>query len=205
MKTNLVKIQRRKLDTLNLDQNNVRLHGGENLSAIRESLRKFGQQKPIVIKEDNTIVAGNGTYTAAKSLGWKDILVVVTELNTAEAIAFAIADNRTAELAEWNMTELTEQLGLLKTMDEALVVASGWEGKLGMMIDPIVPTMHIEESANGGYSYNRNEYEALQVKQFVVLYEGKTHAKIIDRLEELKKEHEVDSYARVLLALLGIK
>jgi len=47
------------------------------------------------------VLAGNGTLTAAKELGWTEIQIVRTELAGVEATAFAIADNRTAELAEW--------------------------------------------------------------------------------------------------------
>jgi ParB-like chromosome segregation protein Spo0J len=46
------------------------------------------------------VIAGNGTLAAAVELGWKDIDVVETKLKGQEAVAFAIADNRTAELAD---------------------------------------------------------------------------------------------------------
>jgi ParB-like chromosome segregation protein Spo0J len=71
------------------------------LDAIKASLRKFGQQKPIVVDAKGIVLAGNGTLTAAKELGWTEIEITRTTLQGAEATAFAIADNRTAELAEW--------------------------------------------------------------------------------------------------------
>jgi ParB-like chromosome segregation protein Spo0J len=86
---------------LSLDPSNVRKHSRRNLDAIKASLRKFGQQKPIVVDAKGIVLAGNGTLTAAKELGWTEIQIVRTELAGVEATAFAIADNRTAELAEW--------------------------------------------------------------------------------------------------------
>jgi ParB-like chromosome segregation protein Spo0J len=86
---------------LSLDPSNVRKHSRRNLDAIKASLRKFGQQKPIVVDAKGIVLAGNGTLTAAQELGWTEIQIVRTELAGVEATAFAIADNRTAELAEW--------------------------------------------------------------------------------------------------------
>jgi ParB family chromosome partitioning protein len=86
---------------LSLDPSNVRKHSRRNLDAIKASLRKFGQQKPIVVDAKGIVLAGNGALTAAKELGWTEIQIVRTELAGVEATAFAIADNRTAELAEW--------------------------------------------------------------------------------------------------------
>jgi hypothetical protein len=90
-----------KIADLSLDPSNVRKHSRRNLDAIKASLRKFGQQKPIVVDAKGIVLAGNGTLTAAQELGWTEIQIVRTELAGVEATAFAIADNRTAELAEW--------------------------------------------------------------------------------------------------------
>lgn len=95
-----------------LDPNNARKHDRNNLDAIAGSLTQFGQRKPIVIDKDNVVVAGNGTVTAAMELGWQKIAAVrVPNEWTAEKIkAFALADNRTAELAEWNAETMAAQV-----------------------------------------------------------------------------------------------
>jgi DNA modification methylase len=115
-----------KLETLRIadltpDPNNARQHDDKNLKAIMGSLKEFGQRKPIVITEAGVIVAGNGTVEAAKRLGWLDIEVVrvPSDWTDAQVKAFAIADNRTAELANWNQEVLTSQLLELE--------AEGWE------------------------------------------------------------------------------
>ena len=112
-----LKIQRRKIDELKNDPANARKHSPRNLKAIRDSLDVFGQQKPIVVDSRGVVIAGNGTLEAARELGWDDIAVAVTDLDPAHAQAFGIADNRTAELAEWD----TDVLGqLLEGMDSDL-------------------------------------------------------------------------------------
>jgi site-specific DNA-methyltransferase (adenine-specific) len=116
-----MKIETLRIADLTLDPNNARQHDEKNLKAIQGSLTQFGQRKPIVITEAGTIVAGNGTVEAAKRLGWTDIEVVrvPSDWTEAQVKAFAIADNRTAELANWNQEVLTSQLLELE--------AEGWE------------------------------------------------------------------------------
>lgn len=91
------------LDTLNLDPSNARIHPQKNMDAIRASLAQFGQRKPIVVQKAGMIVrAGNGTVEAARALGWSEIAAVVLDDDNITATAYAIADNRTGELAEWD-------------------------------------------------------------------------------------------------------
>ena len=107
-----MKIENLQISKLNLDPNNARKHDNSNLEAIAGSLTQFGQRKPIVISQDNTVVAGNGTLTAAKSLGWEtiDAVRVPADWDADRIKAFALADNRTAELASWNPEVLADQL-----------------------------------------------------------------------------------------------
>lgn len=106
-----------KLETLRLtdlvsDPNNARKHDEKNLEAIKGSLTQFGQRKPIVIGSGNVVIAGNGTLAAAKSLGWDeiDVVRVPDDWSADQAKAFALADNRTAELATWDEQILAAQV-----------------------------------------------------------------------------------------------
>ena len=127
-----------KISSLDCDPANVRLHDAKNLDAIKGSLKRFGQQKPIVVDGNGVVVAGNGTLTAARALGWEHIRIVKTELLGAEATAYAIADNRTAELAEWDDEALAKQLSALQIEDEALVEAAGFsDAELTALVDEV--------------------------------------------------------------------
>ena len=107
-------IENLSIDSVYQDPNNVRIHDDKNIEAIKGSLKKFGQQKPIVIDEKNIILAGNGTHLAAIALGWKQISVVRSNLKNFDKMAFALADNRSAELASWDMGKLSEQLQIIE-------------------------------------------------------------------------------------------
>lgn len=105
------------ISSLAFDPANARKHNERNLDTIKGSLARFGQQKPIVVGKNGVVIAGNGTLAAARSLGWSEIQVVQTDLEGTEATAFALADNRTAELAEWDTAILTETLKALDAVD----------------------------------------------------------------------------------------
>lgn len=107
------------ISDLSFDPDNARKHNPKNLRALEGSLRRFGQQKPIVITSENTVAAGNGTLMAARALGWKEIQAVRVpdSWTAAEIKAFALADNRTAELAEWDQEVLASQLLDLEELD----------------------------------------------------------------------------------------
>jgi ParB-like chromosome segregation protein Spo0J len=107
-----MKIETLQIKDLTPDPANARQHDEKNLKAIQGSLNQFGQRKPIVITEAGVIVAGNGTVEAAKRLGWLEIQAVRVpgDWTPEQTKAFALADNRTAELATWSPEVLASQL-----------------------------------------------------------------------------------------------
>ena len=111
-----MKLETVGIETLSPDPVNMRKHGQRNMDAIKASLRRFGQQKPIVVDAKGIVLAGNGTLAAARELGWREIQIVRTELTGSQATAFGIADNRSAELAEWD-EKLADVLASLKAED----------------------------------------------------------------------------------------
>lgn len=104
------------LEKLSFDPANTRKHNKKNLDAIKASLRRFGQQKPIVVDAKGIVLAGNGTLAAARELGWNEIAIIRSDLAGVDATAFGIADNRSAELAEWG-DNLSDILASLKAED----------------------------------------------------------------------------------------
>ena len=115
------------VDKLLQDPANVRQHSAKNIETIKASLARFGQQKPIVVDGDGVVVAGNGTLAAARELGWQKVHVVRSALTGSDRTAYAIADNRTAELAEWDDAALAEQLSALAIDDDELLAAAGFD------------------------------------------------------------------------------
>lgn len=150
-----LKIESLPIESLTFDPANARKHSEANLSAIEQSLRLFGQRKPIVITSDNLIVAGNGTVEAALFLGWTDIAVVrvPADWDATQVQAFALADNRTSELAEWNHDVLAVQLFELLELDFD-VKAIGFEA-------PVEPNSDEWEAAFDATSGERSDVQQI--------------------------------------------
>jgi len=135
---------------LHLDPANARKHNDKNLDAIKASLAKFGQRKPVVVQREGMIVrAGNGTLAAAKALGWTEVAAVVLDDDNATASQFAIADNRTAELAEWDNETLATLLDGMDEQDRESLgfSASDMDSLLTMLMPPTSSTEEIEVDA----------------------------------------------------------
>lgn len=97
------------IESLNLDPTNARSHDERNIAAIRASLARFGQRLPVVVQREGMVVrAGNGRVIAARELGWTHVAAVVVDESEVEATSFAIADNRSAELATWDEKALAD-------------------------------------------------------------------------------------------------
>jgi hypothetical protein len=128
------------ISSLKLDPHNARLHNERNLRAITDSLKDFGQIKPIVVLQDGTVVAGNGTLTAAIDLGATQIAVVRWPTNDLEqAQKFALVDNRTAELATWDRNELA---ALMQGLGGDSVDLPGWDaGEIRQLLDSSMRTV----------------------------------------------------------------
>lgn len=106
--------ERVSIESLRLDPQNARLHPLKNMEAIKASLEEFGQQRDILVaRSTGTVVAGNGTLMAAKELGWTDINVTWTDLEGDRAMAYALADNGTSLLADWDIPILEIQISQL--------------------------------------------------------------------------------------------
>jgi DNA modification methylase len=129
------------IEQLHEDIANARV--GHDVDRIAASLAQYGQRKPVVANrlQGNKIEAGNGTFQAAKKLGWSHIAVVYVDDDAATAAAFGIADNRTGELSRWDpdaLEDLAETVGDLFTgftgdeLDEVI----GRDGKSKPMDDP---------------------------------------------------------------------
>lgn len=128
------------LDELKADPRNARSHGRSNLEAIKRSLAAFGQQKPIVVDCDGIVRAGNGTLAAAHELGWTTLRAVVTDLSGAQAAAYAVADNRTAELADWDQAALAQLLAELRADEAVDHLATGFDDQqIRALLDAVNP------------------------------------------------------------------
>ena len=97
--------------------NNPRLNDNA-VDAVAASIKEFGFKVPIVVDRENVIINGHTRLKAAHKLGLKQVPCIVADDLTPEQVkAFRLADNKTSELAEWDMDKLDIELGEIPDID----------------------------------------------------------------------------------------
>jgi ParB-like chromosome segregation protein Spo0J len=105
-----VKVQARSIDSIRPYPGNPRLND-DAVDAVAESIRRFGFRQPIVVDAEGVVVAGHTRLKAAQKLGLETVPVhVAADLSAEQVRAYRLADNATAEHAEWDYELLPIEL-----------------------------------------------------------------------------------------------
>ena len=103
-------IVEKRLDEIRPYANNPRKND-EAVEAVANSIREFGFKQPIVVDADGVIIVGHTRYKAAQELGLETVPVLVADdLSDDKVKAYRLADNKTNELAEWDLSALETEL-----------------------------------------------------------------------------------------------
>lgn len=126
-----IEIVMRKIGELKPYENNPR-HNDMAVDAVAASIQQFGFKNPVIIDKDGVIVAGHTRYKAAKKLGITDIpCISADDLSDEQIKAFRLADNKTAELAEWDEDLLGKEMQEIINIDMSQFGFSIGEDELG--------------------------------------------------------------------------
>ncbi len=111
---NAFKVELRQLAEIMPYEQNPRLND-DAVEAVMNSIRAFGWRQPIVVDGDGVIICGHTRWKAAQRLSLEKVPVhVATDLSPEKVRAYRIADNKSAELAEWNMELLPIEMAELQ-------------------------------------------------------------------------------------------
>lgn len=171
------------------DPRNARAHDQRSIKAIAESLSRFGQRKPIVVRR-GVVIAGNGQLAAAQLLGWPTIAVAnADDMSDADATAYGIADNRTAELSTWDTDILKE---LMTDLPTEVSLSLGFNGEELAALFADGPTSD-DDGGDGGID------DTYTAKITSPVYEPKAEcpavAELVDRSKTLALKAEIDAVA----------
>lgn len=124
-----MKIEHRQLNELNPDTNNSRVHGEEQIQQLANSIKEFGFTNPIIIDEDNSVLAGHGRLKAAAIAGIDKVPTLkLAGLSDVQKRAYIITDNKIGLNAEWDDEILQRELKALAESDFNLGEL-GWNEK----------------------------------------------------------------------------
>lgn len=106
----MIKIIEKAVADLVPYENNARING-QAVDAVANSIREFGFKNPIIIDKGNVIIAGHTRLLAAIRLGIDKVpCIIADDLSDEQIKAFRIADNSTAQLADWDLEKLNAEL-----------------------------------------------------------------------------------------------
>ena len=195
------------MDTLNHDPENARQHSERQIKAIATSLKEFGQQRPLVVGPNNIIYAGNGTFEAAKQLGWNEISIIKLPFDDpVKCRAFAIADNRTSDLATWDNESLLDSLEQISGAN--LLEAVGY---LNSEIDDLKALLEESEPIAGqeGIWYGTDlrtlteKYEGRSERQIVLIFPNQQFVWVVEKLQILREDNGMETNAEAIIQLLA--
>ena len=131
-----MKVEMRPIANIKPYVNNPRVNDPA-VDVVATSIREFGFRQPIVVDTEGVIVCGHTRFKAAQKLGLAKVPVhVAKDLTPAQIKAYRIADNKSAELAEWDMELLPLEIRGLQEMDFDLEVLGFDADELGILLAP---------------------------------------------------------------------
>lgn len=137
------------------DPSNARTHSAKQIAQIARSIESFGFNNPVLTDRAGKIIAGHGRVQAALKIGMERVPTIrLEDLNETQLRAYAIADNRLAELAGWDKEILAIELGELIELDLGCeITVVGFEmGEIDNLLDqasrPAEPEPEIPVASN---------------------------------------------------------
>jgi DNA modification methylase len=110
-KSGRLRIEYRSPHELRPRADNAKVHSPQQIKKLEKSIKRLGFLRPVLISDDDEIIAGHGCVKAAKQVGLSQIPTVrLSTLSPAERLAYNLADNRLAELARYDRDLLAVQL-----------------------------------------------------------------------------------------------
>jgi hypothetical protein len=192
MKIEEYKIEEWEIERVKPYENNPR-RNEKAISSVKASIKEFGFRQPIVVDDNGTIICGHTRLLAAKELGYKKVPIHIAKGLTEEKIkAYRIADNRSAEFAEWDKDLLEIEL---KTAD-----LSGLEDlKITGLLDNLAENLS-DESENEDFSPYTNKiktpiYEVKGDKpKASELYDKSKTEELIKEIESFDLQEDIKKF-----------
>ncbi|MEJ8473728.1 ParB/Srx family N-terminal domain-containing protein [Roseibium sp. H3510] len=127
--------------------NNARSHSRKQIRQIADSIKRFGFCNPVLVADDNTIIAGHGRVEAAKLIGMADVPVRrLSHLSHDEVRAYILADNKLAENAGWDRDLLAIEMQGLMDLDFDIEDLGFSTAEIDLTIGDAQPSSSIAET-----------------------------------------------------------
>lgn len=153
------------------------------VEAVMKSIKDYGYNNPIAVDKKMVIISGHTRFKALTRLGIEEIEVVILDLDPQKAKQYRIIDNKTSELAEWDMKTLIPELREIENIGE---------------LDIFFPDLNVEELVKesvGNVNFNPVTQEEIDKKEQEMKerFENSTNARE-EAMMELTCPHCLETY-----------
>ena len=204
-KQNIHNIENISIEKLIPYARNSRTHSEAQVAQIAASIREFGFTNPVLIGNDNDIIAGHGRVLASRKLDLKEIPCIrLSHLTDTQKKAYIIADNRLALNAGWDdeMLKLelqdlmhqgvnTEVLGFSEE-EIAYITSDGSESE----------TLTSEETSRTPKD-NAESVKEADSRQIIFVYSQTEYNKVIEAMEQYAEANQLANNSEVLSHLMN--
>jgi len=159
-----MRIEKISIDKIKMYENNAKEHPDWQIEGLSETIKKIGYRSPIIVDENNMILAGHGRYMALKKLGYGDVQVVRhTDLTEEDKKAYMIADNQYTLNTGFNMEMLKQEIEELESVDFDTSLLGFDEIELQEIMED-----EIEETAEDNQEVAEDDAELEEPKNIVI-------------------------------------
>lgn len=197
-----LKIEYKKTQDITPYLNNSRIHDDAQVAQIAASIKEFGFTNPILIDEQNTIIAGHGRHQAAQTLDMEEVPVIKLEgLSEAQRKAYVIADNKIALNASWSIESLEVEFQRLKELNFDI-------GFTGFEAEEIAALLKNVDDSEFSYDFDEDESQTEPLKtdegyaEFVVVLQKENKQKVLEMIQSIKLELNTQSTEDAFMALI---
>ena len=195
----------RPIEDLIPDPRNARKHPAEQISRLIGSIKEFGFLAPILINSENRILAGHGRVEAARKAGLKDVpCLQVEHLTETQQRAYVLADNRLAQMAEWDMEIVANEMAELAGLDFDLEL-TGFDSEEVKAQLADIGEVDINDSSLKTMEEQAGQYEDSAFRQIVLIYHAEEYERVIDAMGDCAEKNGLTDNTQVVNHLLETK
>lgn len=185
---------------------NAKKHDESQVLQIAGSIKEFGFNNPVLIDQDNGIIAGHGRVMAALKLGLESIPTVrLSHLSDVQRRAYILADNKLAELGGgWDLETLRVEVEAIREsdIDESIVGFTSQE--LNDLLNHTAPYEEIAEVnvPGGPMKEHKDAYEESVIRQIILIYPVAEYDAVIDAMGKYAEQYGLSNNTQVVSHLL---
>lgn len=202
-----MELRKAKIDSLIEFPNNPRKG---NIEALAESLKVNGQYRPVVVrKETQEILAGNHLVKAASSLGWTEVDITEVDVDDEQAKKIVAADNRLADLGNYDekaLLELLENISLEGTgyvpadLDDLLAMLEESSTAEWKVAAP--DAVHENVQSRPSLADRASHYAERTIRLLMCEFPNEQYIWVVERLTEIRKKTGAESNADAVIKVI---